>query len=253
MISAIVLASGMIGTGVTSGVIGVTVGVVASVTTQNVQAKSFSSRSSFSRSGTVSNSSRYMTPKPIPKPAPIPSPIHSPKPKIVTPSHQSHSMIGSKVHPAPKRSFSPPVNRTWHSSPAQRVSNGSIVRPLIIGAAAGIGASMLYDWITRPTVHTETIHQQIAPPQTQAGGLQVIKPNNEFKKFEGSEIPLQYQEVMKKQGIALEPKEGKITEYSKKIKTKSGTEFVVDIADLPVLVVYINEAGKASEALFVPI
>ncbi len=69
------------------------------------------------------------------------------------------------------------------------------------------------------------------------------------KKF----IPEKYQEVMKNQGLTIEPKQGEVTEYSKKIKIKDGLEITVDIAELPVLVVYVNEAGKPSEALFMPI
>lgn len=258
--------------------------------------RSSSSRSSFSSRSSSSRSS-YSAPTPAPKPAYVaPKPAASAvgnssrgapvassnvaKPATPAPAASS-SMIGKNVskpavattsrtlpsrttpaRAAPTRySSTPPVNRTWNTNPAQRASNGSIMQPLLIGAAAGIGGAMLYDWLSSPSTSSTTTTTSAAAPvgadtaaasSANEGGLKVVAPTANFKKFEGSQIPEKYQEVMKKQGLSIEPKQGDVTEYSKKVKIKDGIEITVDVAELPVLVIYVNEAGKPSEALFMP-
>lgn len=286
MVGAIAMVAGMIGSTVLTGAAGYAAVAVAttSMDVASAQARSSVSRSYSSRSSSSSRSV-FSTPKPAPKPAPVvnnssrgkaPTAVAPATKQVATPTPApkpaTQSMIGSNVskptvtpsrvtRPATRYSSTPPVNRTWYSSPAQRASNGSIVQPLLIGAAAGIGGAMLYDWLTAPS-HSVTTTTTTAPSSTQKdvvsaenhdGGLKVVKPTANFKKFEGSEIPEKYQEVMKKQGLTIEPKKGDVTEYSKKIKVKDGVEINVDVAELPVLVVYVNEAGKPSEALFMPI
>lgn len=250
---------------------------------------SFSSRSSSSRSSYSAPKPAYVAPKPAASPvgnssrgAPVAS-SNVAKPATPAPAASS-SMIGKNVskpavattsrtlpsrttpaRAAPTRySSTPPVNRTWNTNPAQRASNGSIMQPLLIGAAAGIGGAMLYDWLSSPSTSSTTTTTSAAAPVGAAGadtaaassategGLKVVAPTANFKKFEGSQIPEKYQEVMKKQGLSIEPKQGDVTEYSKKVKIKDGVEITVDVAELPVLVVYVNEAGKPSEALFMP-
>lgn len=262
------------GSSVVLGAVGYTAVAVATTTTGVADAQA---RRSTSRSYSGSSSrSTYSAPKPSPavssnssrgKAATTPAPVAT-KPVAPAPS----SMIGRNVSKPnatnnrvmPTRySSTPPVNRSWNTTPAQRVSNGSMIQPLLIGAAAGIGGAMLYDWITSPSTTSTTADAATSGASTaststaattdSSTSLQVVQPTANFKKFEGSQIPEKYQEVMKKQGLTIEPKQGEVTEYSKKIKIKDGLEITVDIAELPVLVVYVNEAGKPSEALFMPI
>ena len=70
---------------------------------------------------------------------------------------------------------------------------------------------------------------------------------------EGIEIPAEYQEKMKANGVSVEAKKGPITEYSKTIKVKGGVEVKIDVAELPVLVIYENVDGKLVHDLYVPI
>ena len=262
------------GSSVVLGAVGYTAVAVATTTTGVADAQA---RRSTSRSYSGSSSrSTYSAPKPSPavssnssrgKAATTPAPVAT-KPVAPAPS----SMIGRNVSKPnatnnrvmPTRySSTPPVNRSWNTTPAQRVSNGSMIQPLLIGAAAGIGGAMLYDWITSPSTTSTTADAATSGASTaststaattdSSTSLQVVQPTANFKKFEGSQIPEKYQEVMKNQGLTIEPKQGEVTEYSKKIKIKDGLEITVDIAELPVLVVYVNEAGKPSEALFMPI
>ncbi len=289
------------GSSVVLGAVGYTAVAVATTTTGVADAQA---RRSTSRSYSGSSSrSTYSAPKPKPAPsytAPKPSPAvtsnssrgkaaTTPAPAAAKPvAPAPSSMIGRNVSKPnatnnrvmPTRySSTPPVNRSWNTTPAQRVSNGSMIQPLLIGAAAGIGGAMLYDWITSPSTTSTTADAATSGASTastsitadaatsgastaststaattdSSTSLQVVQPTANFKKFEGSQIPEKYQEVMKKQGLTIEPKQGEVTEYSKKIKIKDGLEITVDIAELPVLVVYVNEAGKPSEALFMPI
>ena len=265
------------GSSVVLGAVGYTAVAVATTTTGVADAQA---RSSTSRSYSGSSSrSTYSAPKPKPAPsytAPKPSPAvtsnssrgkaaTTPAPaaaKPVAPAPSSMNATNNRVMPT-RYSSTPPVNRSWNTTPAQRVSNGSMIQPLLIGAAAGIGGAMLYDWITSPSTTSTTADAATSGASTaststaattdSSTSLQVVQPTANFKKFEGSQIPEKYQEVMKKQGLTIEPKQGEVTEYSKKIKIKDGLEITVDIAELPVLVVYVNEAGKPSEALFMPI
>lgn len=275
------------GSSVVLGAVGYTAVAVATTTTGVADAQA---RRSTSRSYSGSSSrSTYSAPKPKPAPsytAPKPSPAvtsnssrgkaattPAPAPAAAKPvAPAPSSMIGRNVSKPnatnnrvmPTRySSTPPVNRSWNTTPAQRVSNGSMIQPLLIGAAAGIGGAMLYDWITSPSTTSTTADAATSGASTaststaattdSSTSLQVVQPTANFKKFEGSQIPEKYQEVMKNQGLTIEPKQGEVTEYSKKIKIKDGLEITVDIAELPVLVVYVNEAGKPSEALFMPI
>ena len=243
--------------------------------------RSSSSRSSSSRSSYSAPKPAHVAPKPAAsavgnssRGAPVAS-SNVAKPATPAPAASS-SMIGKNVskpavattsrttpaRAAPTRySSTPPVNRTWNTNPAHRASNGSIMQPLLIGAAAGIGGAMLYDWLSSPSTSSTTTTTSAAAhvgadtaatSSANEGGLKVVAPTANFKKFEGSQIPEKYQEVMKKQGLSIEPKQGDVTEYSKKVKIKDGIEITVDVAELPVLVVYVNEAGKPSEALFMP-
>lgn len=278
MVGAMAMIVGMIGSTVVAGAGSY---AAVAVATTSLGVSSAQARSSVSISRSSSSRSSFSAPKPAPVvnnssrgKAPVavaPKPVSTPVP--AKPATQS--MIGSNVSKpkavaaptrvtrAPTRySSTPPVNRTWHTNPVQRANNGSMIQPLLMGAAAGIGGAMLYDWLTAPSKSVTTTTTTAAPtnsPQDVAGaenhegGLKVVKPTVNFKKFEGSEIPEKYQEVMKKQGLTIEPKKGDVTEYSKKLKMKDGVEINVDVAELPVLIVYVNEAGKPSEALFMPI
>lgn len=220
--------------------------------------------SSFSRpSPNVFRSS----PAPAPKPA-TPAPSVTPKP--ATPSQPS--MIGSKVttpapavtpkpsmattRPAIRRSAVPPVNRTFSSSPAQRASAGSMVQPFLMGVGGAIAGTMLVNWLTAPSAQAATAPTDKAVASTDtktSNGLNIVKPQADFKIFEGANIPAEFQEKMKANGVTVEPKQGSVTEYSKTIKVKGGIDVKVDVAELPVLVVYMNEAGKVTHDLYMPI
>lgn len=203
-----------------------------------------------------------------PKPAtPTPTPSVAPKPATPAPS-----MIGSKVstpapsvapkpamataRPAIRRSAIPPVNRSFSSTPAQRSSAGSMVQPFLMGMGGAIAGTMLVNWLTAPSAQAATAptEKAVAPADTAAtGGLNIVKPQADFKVFEGANIPAEFQEKMKANNVTVEPKQGTVTEYSKTIKVKGGIDVKIDVAELPVLVVYVNEAGKPAHDLYMPI
>ena len=225
------------------------VGVVASVTgMQDAHAKRMgSSRSSFSRPA-----SRPSTPTPAMKPQPA-TPAPSSIGSNVKPASAPTATSPAKPFFSSSRSSVPPVNRTYHSTPAQRSSAGSMVGPFLMGAGGAIAGSMLYSWLTSPTAgaaHAATPPEAAATPAKD--GLNIIKPEAKFKIFEGANIPAEFQTKMKANGVTVEPKTGAITEYSKTIKVKGGVDVKIDVAELPVLVVYENEAGKPTHDLYMP-
>lgn len=227
------------------------IAVVASVTgMQDAHARRMGG-SSFGGSRSISRPS-YSAPKPTPAPAPKPAPATAPaKPA-------QSSMIGSNVRPASSapvvsRSAIPPAKRTFNSTPAQRASAGSMVQPFLMSMGGAIAGTMLANWLMSPsTAHAATPDSAQAPAQND-GGLNIVKPQTSFKVFEGANIPAEFQEKMKLNGVTVEPKEGPVTEYSKTVKVKGGLDVKVDVAELPVLVVYENEAGKITHDLYMPL
>lgn len=232
-----------------------------------------SSRSTFSRPSSA--------PAATPSPKPTPAPAQASSVNRATPATPatpaSASKIGSNVRPAtatravpatPRTMAraTPPLNRTWHSTPAQRASNGSSIQPFLLGAAAGVGGAMLVNWMMSPSdtpaapastsatsaSATEATSNQ-AVNTTAGSKMEIVKPAADFKRFEGSQIPKEYQEIMAKNNLSILPKEGDVVEYSKQIEVKGGAKINVDVAELPVLVVYLNKDGKPAEALFMPI
>lgn len=199
----------------------------------------------------------------ISRPAARPAPAPAPRPAATQSATPQQSMIGNNVRPTTtnySRSAKPPVNRTYTSTPAQRASAGSMVQPFLMSVGGVVAGTMLANWLMTPSAHaatpssTTTDTDKTATAQNSAiDGLNVVKPQVNFKKFEGSDIPAEFQEKMKANGVTVEPKIGEITEYSKSIKVKGGVEMKVDVAELPVLAVYENEAGKLTYDLFMPI
>lgn len=224
---------------------------------QNAEARRLGG-SSFSRGFSRPSTPTRSTPAPAVTPKPAPT--------------NSGSMIGSNVKPVPakpamatnaptvnragalNRPVARPVPRVWHSSPAQRASAGSSVRPFLLGMGGAIAGSMLYNWLTSPTMGVaHAANTTDAKAATSSDGLNIIKPQGQVKVFEGIEIPAEYQEKMKANGVSVEAKKGPITEYSKTIKVKGGVEVKIDVAELPVLVIYENVDGKLVHDLYVPI
>lgn len=216
------------------------------------------------------SSSSFSRPAPRPAPAPVttqratptpaPSPVASPR---AAPAQQS-SMIGSNVRPATaaapapmmSRSAIPPANRTFNSSPAQRASAGSMVQPFLMGVGGAIAGSMLMNWLMAPSAQAaapNTAPATDAAAKQDTGGLNIVKPAANFKVFEGANIPAEFQEKMKANGVNVEPKQGQITEYSKTIKVEGGIDVKVDVVDLPVLVVYKDISGKPAHDLYMPL
>lgn len=208
------------------------------------------------------SSSSFSRPAPRPAPAPVATQRATPAP---TPAPaQQPSMIGSNVRPATavaptpmmRRSAIPPANRTFNSTPTQRASAGSMVQPFLMGVGGAIAGSMLMNWLMAPSAQAAT---PSAAPATDAatkqdtGGLNIVKPAANFKVFEGANIPAEFQEKMKANGVTVEPKQGQVTEYSKTIKVEGGIDVKIDVVDLPVLVVYKDTAGKPAHDLYMPL
>lgn len=238
---------------------------VSNTSTLGTNSSRVPAASTTTNGATNTNNLRPVTPKPaVPTSA---SASVAPKPMSPPTLSPDRSRIGMNAgKTAPRYVPNSGMTRTWNSTPAQRANNGSFVKPLLIGAAAGLGTAMLYDWLTSPssTVTTTTAPNVSATTgavatnehstssiSSSGTNLQIVKPAAEFKKFEGSEIPEKYKEIMKKQNLSIEAHEG-ATEYSKKIKTKSGAEVNIDVGEYPVLVIYMNSEGKPAEALFMP-
>lgn len=200
--------------------------------------------------------------RPAPRPAPAPAPMATQRATPAPAPAQQPSMIGSNVRPASsaapamRRSAIPPVNRTFNSTPAQRASAGSMVQPFLMGVGGAIAGSMLMNWLMAPSAQAAT---PSAAPATDAvakqdtGGLNIVKPAANFKVFEGANIPAEFQEKMKANGVTVEPKQGQVTEYSKTIKVEGGIDVKIDVVDLPVLVVYKDITGKPAHDLYMPL